>query len=129
MGTVIHVTPASQLCNNDYVPVCGSNNENYENECFLRRDACKQQSEILVVSEGSCPADAGSGSGDEAWNYTYGECGDEQRRANTVCVKKQKTSDKQPKNVHIDKTSAEWKREEKWKADKEKDKGREGRER
>lgn len=52
-------------CNNDYVPVCGSNNQNYENECYLRRDACKQQSEILVVSEGSCPADAGSGSGDE----------------------------------------------------------------
>ncbi|XP_031440232.1 tomoregulin-2a isoform X1 [Clupea harengus] len=52
-------------CNNDYVPVCGSNNDNYENECYLRRDACKQQSEILVVSEGSCPVDAGSGSGDE----------------------------------------------------------------
>ncbi|XP_076118983.1 tomoregulin-2-like [Alosa pseudoharengus] len=42
-------------CNNDYAPVCGSNNENYENECYLRRDACKQQAEILVVSEGSCP--------------------------------------------------------------------------
>ncbi|XP_028847560.1 tomoregulin-2a isoform X1 [Denticeps clupeoides] len=52
-------------CNNDYVPVCGSNNENYDNECFLRRDACKQQSEILVASEGSCPVDAGSGSGNE----------------------------------------------------------------
>ncbi|KAL4618063.1 tomoregulin-2 [Arapaima gigas] len=42
-------------CNNDYVPVCGSNNENYQNECFLRKDACKQQTEVLVVSEGSCP--------------------------------------------------------------------------
>ncbi|KAL0964082.1 hypothetical protein UPYG_G00318160 [Umbra pygmaea] len=52
-------------CNNDYVPVCGSNNENYQNECYLRRDACKQQSEVLVVSEGSCPVDAGSGSGDD----------------------------------------------------------------
>ncbi|XP_063070381.1 tomoregulin-2a isoform X2 [Engraulis encrasicolus] len=52
-------------CSNDYAPVCGSNNENYENECYLRRDACKQQSEILVVSDGSCPVDAGSGSGDE----------------------------------------------------------------
>uniref|UniRef100_A0A4W4DU72 Transmembrane protein with EGF-like and two follistatin-like domains 2a n=1 Tax=Electrophorus electricus TaxID=8005 RepID=A0A4W4DU72_ELEEL len=52
-------------CNNDYVPVCGSNNENYENECLLRRDACKQQTEILVLSEGSCPVEAGSGSGDE----------------------------------------------------------------
>ncbi|XP_039883577.1 tomoregulin-2a [Simochromis diagramma] len=52
-------------CNNDYVPVCGSNNKNYQNECFLRRDACKQQSEVLIVSEGDCPADAGSGSGDD----------------------------------------------------------------
>ncbi|RVE58426.1 hypothetical protein OJAV_G00209140 [Oryzias javanicus] len=52
-------------CNNDYVPVCGSNNKNYQNECFLRKDACKQQSEILIVSEGDCPADAGSGSGDD----------------------------------------------------------------
>ncbi|CDQ57271.1 unnamed protein product [Oncorhynchus mykiss] len=52
-------------CNNDYVPVCGSNNENYQNECYLRRDACKQQSEVLVVSEGSCPVDVGSGSGDD----------------------------------------------------------------
>ncbi|KAF7658295.1 hypothetical protein LDENG_00014850 [Lucifuga dentata] len=51
-------------CNNDYAPVCGSNNQNYQNECFLRRDACKQQSEVLIISEGACPADAGSGSGD-----------------------------------------------------------------
>ncbi|KAM7380827.1 hypothetical protein PAMP_004099 [Pampus punctatissimus] len=52
-------------CNNDYAPVCGSNNQNYKNECFLRRDACKQQSEVLIMSEGACPADAGSGSGDD----------------------------------------------------------------
>ncbi|KAJ8350494.1 hypothetical protein SKAU_G00256240 [Synaphobranchus kaupii] len=52
-------------CNNDYVPVCGSNNENYQNECYLRKDSCKQQAEVLVVSEGSCPVDAGSGSGDD----------------------------------------------------------------
>lgn len=43
-------------CNNDYTPVCGSNNQNYQNECFLRRDACKQQSEVLIMSEGACPA-------------------------------------------------------------------------
>lgn len=51
-------------CNNDYVPVCGSNGESYQNECYLRQAACKQQSEIIVVSEGSCATDAGSGSGD-----------------------------------------------------------------
>uniref|UniRef100_A0A3B3SM61 Transmembrane protein with EGF-like and two follistatin-like domains 2a n=1 Tax=Paramormyrops kingsleyae TaxID=1676925 RepID=A0A3B3SM61_9TELE len=42
-------------CNNDYVPVCGSNNENYQNECYLRKDACKLQTEVLVASEGACP--------------------------------------------------------------------------
>nr|XP_023679657.1 tomoregulin-2 [Paramormyrops kingsleyae] len=53
-------------CNNDYVPVCGSNNENYQNECYLRKDACKLQTEVLVASEGACPVDAGSGSGNDA---------------------------------------------------------------
>lgn len=43
-------------CNDVHAPVCGSNNQNYKNECFLRKDACKQQSEVLVVSEGECPA-------------------------------------------------------------------------
>lgn len=47
---------SSLQCNNDYTPVCGSNNQNYQNECFLRRDACKQQSEVLIMSEGACPA-------------------------------------------------------------------------
>lgn len=47
---------SSLQCNNDYAPVCGSNNQNYQNECFLRRDACKQQSEVLITSEGACPA-------------------------------------------------------------------------
>ncbi|XP_060113045.1 tomoregulin-2 [Heteronotia binoei] len=51
-------------CNSDYVPVCGSNGDTYQNECYLRQAACKQQSEILVASEGSCATDAGSGSGD-----------------------------------------------------------------
>ncbi|NXL47341.1 TEFF2 protein, partial [Podilymbus podiceps] len=41
-------------CNSDYVPVCGSNGDTYQNECYLKQAACKQQSEILLVSEGSC---------------------------------------------------------------------------
>uniref|UniRef100_A0A3B5M803 Kazal-like domain-containing protein n=1 Tax=Xiphophorus couchianus TaxID=32473 RepID=A0A3B5M803_9TELE len=49
-------TPNRRRCNNDYAPVCGSNNKNYQNECFLRRDACKLQSEVLIMSEGDCPA-------------------------------------------------------------------------
>ncbi|OCT63939.1 transmembrane protein with EGF like and two follistatin like domains 2 L homeolog isoform X1 [Xenopus laevis] len=51
-------------CPHDYIPVCGSNGVTFRNECYLRGAACKQQSEILVVSEGSCIADGGSGSGD-----------------------------------------------------------------
>ncbi|XP_046506506.1 tomoregulin-2-like [Equus quagga] len=58
-------------CNNDYVPVCGSNGESYQNECYLRQAACKQQSEILVVSEGSCATDAGSGSGDGGRSFLF----------------------------------------------------------
>uniref|UniRef100_A0A4W4DU82 Transmembrane protein with EGF-like and two follistatin-like domains 2a n=1 Tax=Electrophorus electricus TaxID=8005 RepID=A0A4W4DU82_ELEEL len=69
-------------CNNDYVPVCGSNNENYENECLLRRDACKQQTEILVLSEGSCPA--GSGSGDEG-NEGSAENGQKETSTCDIC--------------------------------------------
>uniref|UniRef100_A0A3Q3KEU2 Transmembrane protein with EGF-like and two follistatin-like domains 2a n=1 Tax=Monopterus albus TaxID=43700 RepID=A0A3Q3KEU2_MONAL len=56
-------------CNNDYAPVCGSNNQNYQNECFLRRDACKQQSEVLIMSEGACPA-GGEGSAEAGQKET-----------------------------------------------------------
>ncbi|XP_042192231.1 tomoregulin-2a isoform X2 [Callorhinchus milii] len=51
-------------CNTDYVPMCGSNGNTYENECYLRQAACKQQSEIKLLGEGSCTHDMGSGSGD-----------------------------------------------------------------
>ncbi len=45
----------SLQCSSDYAPVCGSNGESYENHCLLRKDACKLQTEVLVVSEGTCP--------------------------------------------------------------------------
>ncbi|KAM4718309.1 tomoregulin-1-like [Anableps anableps] len=51
-------------CNKKYVPVCGSNGDTYQNECFLRRAACKKQRAISIVSEGACYHDGGSGSGD-----------------------------------------------------------------
>lgn len=51
--TLLLSVPSLQ-CNNDYVPVCGSNGDTYQNECYLKQAACKQQSEILLVSEGSC---------------------------------------------------------------------------
>ncbi|PWA32045.1 hypothetical protein CCH79_00020390 [Gambusia affinis] len=36
-------------CNKKYVPVCGSNGDTYQNECFLRRAACKKQRAISIM--------------------------------------------------------------------------------
>uniref|UniRef100_A0A803XXC1 Kazal-like domain-containing protein n=1 Tax=Meleagris gallopavo TaxID=9103 RepID=A0A803XXC1_MELGA len=41
-------------CHTNYIPVCGSNGDTYQNECFLRRAACKHQKEITMVSRGPC---------------------------------------------------------------------------
>ncbi|XP_077592659.1 tomoregulin-1-like [Stigmatopora nigra] len=51
-------------CPKKFVPVCGSNGDTYQNECFLRRAACKKQRAIGTVAEGACDRDGGSGSGD-----------------------------------------------------------------
>uniref|UniRef100_A0A8D0HFI9 Kazal-like domain-containing protein n=1 Tax=Sphenodon punctatus TaxID=8508 RepID=A0A8D0HFI9_SPHPU len=53
-GECLRIGDSVTCCNSDYVPVCGSNGDTYQNECYLRQAACKQQSEILVMSEGSC---------------------------------------------------------------------------
>ncbi|KAK1875399.1 Tomoregulin-2 [Dissostichus eleginoides] len=51
-------------CNKKYIPVCGSNGDTYQNECFLRRASCKKQRNISILSEGQCYHDGASGSGD-----------------------------------------------------------------
>nr|XP_034358629.1 tomoregulin-1 isoform X5 [Arvicanthis niloticus] len=51
-------------CHTNYIPVCGSNGDTYQNECFLRRAACKHQKDITVVARGPCYSDNGSGSGE-----------------------------------------------------------------
>ncbi|XP_050954795.1 tomoregulin-1b [Labeo rohita] len=51
-------------CSKNYIPVCGSNGDTYQNECYLKQAACTQQRPISLASEGPCYPDSSSGSGD-----------------------------------------------------------------
>ncbi|CAM4512139.1 tomoregulin-1 [Lepidochelys kempii] len=68
-------------CHTNYIPVCGSNGDTYQNECFLRRAACKHQKEITVVARGPCYSDNGSGSGEGE----YEGSGTEVHRKHSKC--------------------------------------------
>ncbi|XP_063307937.1 tomoregulin-1 [Pelobates fuscus] len=68
-------------CHTNYIPVCGSNGDTYQNECFLRRSACKQQKDLTVVARGPCFSDIASGSGEGE----YEASGTEVHRKHSKC--------------------------------------------
>ncbi|XP_062376707.1 tomoregulin-1b isoform X2 [Sardina pilchardus] len=62
-------------CHSNFIPVCGSNGDTYQNECFLRQAACKNQRSISVASEGPCYPDSSSGSGDGEYEASGSDSG------------------------------------------------------
>lgn len=46
--------PKADECPKTGPRVCGSNGEDYDNECHLKADACRQNNPIYAVHNGSC---------------------------------------------------------------------------
>ncbi|XP_062408990.1 tomoregulin-1 [Sardina pilchardus] len=52
-------------CPSSFAPVCGSNGDSYQSECFLQQASCTHQTPITMTTQGPCLTDEGSGSGDQ----------------------------------------------------------------
>ncbi|XP_076156185.1 tomoregulin-1 [Alosa pseudoharengus] len=52
-------------CPSSFDPVCGSNGDTYQSECYLQQASCTQQTPITLITQGPCLTDEGSGSGDQ----------------------------------------------------------------
>ncbi|CAH6790380.1 Tmeff1 [Phodopus roborovskii] len=84
-------------CHTNYIPVCGSNGDTYQNECFLRRAACKHQKDITVVARGPCYSDNGSGSGEgDCSGYSFNPvCASDGSSYNNPCFVREASCIKQ----------------------------------
>ena len=53
-GTPTCVCPQKDKCPTELKPVCGSDNKNYINDCFLRALTCARQGDTFKRRDGVC---------------------------------------------------------------------------
>ena len=49
-----HRCICATVCPKVYDPVCGSNGQDYDNECLVNVSRCSTKRDITVASEGKC---------------------------------------------------------------------------